>query len=95
MVKTQYGKKTRHGGDSNILHKGGSGGGLYGFRATVLFAGKGGWKGARRSGCGMRGGRANKEVTVMVTKVTKSWQNEPGSKRRRRKDRPWRGQFHP
>ena len=89
MGQTQHGKKTRHGGDNNLLHEGG---GTYGFRATALFAGMGGWKGARRSGCGMRGGRGTKRDTVMVTKVTKIWQNEPGSKRRRRKNRAWRGQ---
>ena len=82
MVQTRNGKKMRHAGDSNLLHRG---------KVSSVFAGVGGWKGARRSGCGMRGDRGVKEET-MVPQITKSWQNKPGSKRRRRKNRAWRGQ---
>jgi hypothetical protein len=88
MVKSQNGKKVRHGGDSVILRPGGSG--PMSFRSTVLYAGMGGWKGARRSSTGINDTKTM-EPAPKKARLTKSWDNEPGTKRKRTKNRAWRG----
>ena len=92
MVHTRNGKKVRHGGDSDSMRPGGSG--PMKFRATELYAGIGGWKGARRSGTGTNDTNTNSFTTEPVKKkarTQKPWDNEPGTKRTRNKNLAWRG----